>query len=1049
MAGGNIFAQMDEQQGVTPPPPSGNVFADMDTADNPKAPEGARTGILSNFRAGVTGGLTSLAGAIPETIDTMLHPVETAVRVGRQLVTQKPQTRPFDPDLATRAINANLGSENPENVIAMTPAERVARGAGAGLTAAVAPEAEGMTVGKMLFNATVGASAGAGGEEAAEFVPEPLKPVARVVGGLVTGLVTGGTMAATRTGAGIAADAAAPIRAGFGKAIPEGASPAETAAANPTASTLAAQKLSNRATDVKSVREMLENGPQEIVPGSQPTTFQQTGDVGLGALEREVATKAPDQFATRRGEQNIARLEALQDVQKGGDPNAVAQALKSQFDDLDKITQDHVDNLVESATKARASLEGRQESDLSGLTERVMKSRESLEAKNAASVAGLTAKAQNKANLIGGHATPDEYGEQVRTAIQTADDAERAREKGLWQAVDPHGDLTGNVVETRTAAEDVAKSLPKTAKPMSGEEAAIFDAAKDLPDLAPVQDLIALRSRVSTEMRNELFANGRSPSYARLTQLRGAIQSNLQNTISHQIVNEAKSVSRGTLAEEDTTLAKLREWQNDFYAKREAAGDVGAATARAPAEGATTRTAPDDGTVVPPTGGSEGSAGPEGLPGNAPTFDEAGVARLATATASTKQRARTFGMNPIGPVIAKAGASDLYKIPEAKVPQRFFHPGQHGFSDMQALYKSIGIDRAIPIIQDYAALSLRRAAMREDGTLDPVKYQQWTSRHADSLRALPADVAAKFGAAARATNELRTTTKAGEQALKENISQSTKTVAQAQAAAKAELKAHIATAEKTISEANRAREQTLKQAQSGALGKLIGAPDAESVTRFVGGILGKPTAAADMKQLASAVEKDPLAKDGLRQAVADHIANKLISNTEAGASGRTLIKADQFQTFVKQNRQALSAVFTPAEMKNIEAIAADIQRAKRSENAVKLPGGSNTAQDLTGIRANDKKSSSLFKLALDALGAQVGGAVGFIAAHITQQMREAGIDRVDQLVTKAMLDPRLARELLKKVPEKPTGGSALTIGRALRASAIGTTIATMEAKNQK
>src|SRR6185436_11674527 len=76
----------------------------------------------------------------------------------------------------------------------------------------------------------------------------------------------------------------------------------------------AARTLAERATSPQAALEQLDTAPRELVPGSRPTTFQATGDPGLGQLEREVATKSPEEFQTRRGEQNAARVGALEQL---------------------------------------------------------------------------------------------------------------------------------------------------------------------------------------------------------------------------------------------------------------------------------------------------------------------------------------------------------------------------------------------------------------------------------------------------------------------------------------------------------------------------------------------------------------------------------------------------------------------------------------------------------------------------------------------------------------------------------------------------------------
>lgn len=934
----------------------------------PTSPSG--DGLRANFIAGAEQGLTGLGDAlqyIPGLNEASLIQPVTG------------HTAQYWLDKGVGAVTG----KNPEDVKAATPGERIIRQVGAGVSSALLPTGEAMTVGNLIKSGLIGAGAGAAGGVASEVAPTPLKPLAQVAGTLAGGVGTARAMDATGT-------AGAAVR-GAGDVAASGFSA-------PAAEQVAGRTLNARAAAPKTVADMLSGGSDQIVPGSEPTTFQQTGDVGLGALEREQAAKNPAAFATRRGDQNAARVSALADVQSGGDPASLSAALKSHFEDLDAQTQAHVDALTEQLHAAQAARTG------------------AAEGKAAAAQTGAQAAAEG----VGGTGVPEGYGEQVRSAIQEAETAARARESGLWKAVDPNGDLTGNVSQTVSTAKEIAADIPKTAKPMSGEEAGIFDAATEMPSLAPVSDLIALRSRVSTEMRNELIANGRSATYARLSHLRGAIQSNLADTISLAAANDQSAISRGALAPEEAIAAKVQGWANDYRNQQEQAGGGGAQSDRGVAPGGATVRPESDGTGLPPAGGPGGPAGDQGLPGSTPTFDEDAAARLAAATSATKERAGTFNLGPTGQVLRKAGDSQTFRLPESRVPEKFFHPGPSGYQDMQALFRAVGQPKGLEIIQDYAANSLRRAAMREDGTLDPVKYARWAQAHADALRALPDGIRTKFGAAAEA----------GAQA----IDKTKMALAEKTAAAK--------DAERGIVDLQRARAVQMKAASSGAVGKLMGLTHAEDVRDVVGALLNSKNAVGEMENLANAAKADPEAYVGLRQAIADHIVNRYISNTEAGASGQNLIKADAFQTFLKSKRAALGQVFTNGEMDTMQAVARDINRAKRSENAIRLPGGSNTAQDLAGIVRNGRGIGRPVRSVLDAIGAGVGalhgpvGAVaGYLGVHAVQALRQAGIDRVDELLTDALLNPAVARQLMLGVRRDPKG---FGLAAAIRQSALAT-----------
>lgn len=1113
-----------------------------------------RGGLGRNARAGFMETLTDTAGRVIEAINPVT-PVVGMLQRGAEMadVLRGHAPEPLSP--AANPTGARIGHAlgeatgfQPEEVTASTPGERISRGVGAGLAGGLVPLGGGArTVAGLIRDLAIGAGSGAGSAGLVEAAPEPLKPVAGLVGGLLGGVATHGGLKAT----------GAPLRAAgeavgrIGEKMVAGVLPADAALtaemgvpASGSTARQAAETLRSRATSPATVAQMLAQGAEEIVPGSRPTTFQATGDMGLGQLERQVATRAPDEFLARQAEQENARVGVLQDIQKDADPNAVATTLRTNLDTLDAETQAHVDSLTEAAQARAASL--------------------------------------------GGTSTPEALGADVRTAITEAETAARAREGALWRAIDPEGDLTGNMVGTREAAQRISGEIPKTAKPMAGEEAAIFEAARTLPALGPVGDLTALRSRLSTEMRNELIANGRSPTYARLAQLRGAIQDNLSSTIAHQVATEDAAVAQGALAAGESVGARIQAWVDDYRQRKVADAEAGGgAGPGAIAADAARGGAGPDGAGLPAARGPGGAAGDQGLPGGppvtpafrrwfgaskavggegeprvfyhgspadkigafdptkigqreagwhgdgiyftpsrtmaesyrgetggsitpaflklekpfvwdltnwdrqsdtiarirklfpelppeaeaigaagikpdlqaeftsrlkgagydgvlvmshegdqvpvvheavvfeptqvriaradgdlGPTFDEAAAQRLAEATAATRERAKTFGMAPVSPVTAKAGPSDIYRLAEARTPEKFFHPGADAFAHMQALYAAVGKEAGTRLMGEYAAMSLRRAAMREDGTLDPARFARWVRAHDDALRALPPDIKATFSDAASAARE--------------------------------------------VAQATAQRAQGLKAAQAGALGRLIGRTEPEDVTRTVGSILGGQTAVADFRRLAQIVRQDPDAMLGLRQAVVDHMLSRVLSNAEAATTGVNALKGDTFQTFFNRARPALAQVFTPAEVDSMGAVARDVQRTRRSIAATKLPGGSNTPQDLAGGMGL-KLGHGALRTVLNAFAAAGGfelhgsiGAVGALLGSVAlQALRDAGVQRVDQLVTQAMLEPRVARALLQRFPEKPNVGAGLRLADALRRSAAATAVTEMSTERRR
>jgi hypothetical protein len=162
----------------------------------------------------------------------------------------------------------------------------------------------------------------------------------------------------------------------------------------------------------------------------------------------------------------------------------------------------------------------------------------------------------------------------------------------------------------------------------------------------------------------------------------------------------------------------------------------------------------------------------------------------------------------------------------------------------------------------------------------------------------------------------------------------------------------------------------------------------------------------------------------LQRAVADYISQRFIGNTEAGTSGANALKSDVFQTFVKRNSGALGEVFSPDQMDAMNAIAADLARSNRSIVGSKIPGQSNTAQDIAGMSKMSLLRRYLGQGAATAAGAIGGYLVGDFHGAIEgaggaalikgamDRLRATGIARTDELTTEALLHPELAKALL-------------------------------------
>jgi len=773
--------------------------------------------------------------------------------------------------------------------------------------------------------------AGGGSVAAMEATPDRYDPLSGLAGGMAGGAV--GTLASglprlANEGGRIVGDLVAPMTRGGQER-------------------LAAQTLRDAATDPRAAAEALSN-PSELVPGSKPTTFHQTGDMGLGALERRYATQDPVAFNQRRADQNAARLDALGKIQPEGDPQAITQVFRARLADIDKQTDAALQTALQSA--------------------------------------------RGKAQALGGNGSAETYGDTLRTFLRDAETKARESERSLWKAVDPEGKLALQSDNVRSTAADIRKEMPETAKPMDGEEAAIFEVARKLKPVISFNAMSALRARVSTLMRQEMMTNGQTPIYARLSRLRGAVEQDVEGVLTHKAAQEADAVARGVMSEEETMLARMGAKQREWYDARTAETSLGQSAAAGSGPDASVgsrrvlaapRTRGQSGGGFGSPSGDPSLQGDSGLIAN---FDDAARGRLITASTGTKQRARDFNDGANGSILRRSGGEGPYRLQNAAVPEKLFFPGGRSAENIKRFRKAVGDDRAMGHLQDYAVSSMRRAAETPEGIIDPKKLEGWKRRHGEALKAFPA-LNAKFADAAKAS----------------------------QAAI----------------DAGASRAAQLDEAQKGVFGKLIGAEHPDDITRMVGSVFGRQDASAVMGQLARAVSGNPEAIQGLRKSVVDHMLGRLVSNTEAATSGRALLKSDQFQSFIKQNRAALKRVFGEHELDQMQAIADDLQRANRSINAVKLPGGSNTTQDMLAAAKGDSRKTILSKLLIGAIGSSAGGlgggAIAILGANAVTAARKAGLNTIDDLVRDALLHPDRAALLLSTRPFKPDTGPAVAL----------------------
>ena len=1038
---GFVLIDGSGDQAIPPPPPGFEIVPPEEVSAGPK-----RSGIALNATAGVNDAIYSTLGA---PVDLVRGAINLGISGYNAATGSDVGSLPPDSFMGKEWIKARMGDIHPvldpDNTEATTTGERLARGAGEGVGFTIAPQAalggaSRAIGGKALEAASnfvgrpgsiaaagrelaAGMGAGVGATGAAELTPDRYDGLAATVGGLGGGIFGAGIAAAPMIGR-------AALNAGRDFVAPM------TEAGRQR---MAGQRLAEGATDADAVRRTLDEGVDALVPGSEPTTFQATGDLGIGSMERGAAARRPDLFAQRRADQNAARVTALGGIQEKGAPEAVTRAVREHLARIDADTQAAVD----AATQA----------------------------------------AQGRAAAIGAGVSPEASGTAMRQALAAARATAKEKERALWNAVDPDGTLALRAGGTKAASQSIIKEMPRSAKPMSGEEVAAHLALQQYGDVVPFKELTALQSRVKAEMRAERLANGESPAYRRMTQLNQAIEKDLDTAIAGKVAQEAEAVANGAMHVEDTTafalgLAESRDRWLDANQRRaiSVGGEEGARVYgrgrpsslsgphRTESEARVGFPNPQSNTRLPHSAGeSHGGASPapgafmgptaasgrpvygsgqapfqraerEGIRGDIqndrssalpvwerggqqgdasisrilrgtvqPNFDEGALGRLRQARDATKSRVETFDNRTLGPIRRRPGTTSPYDMPAGVVPERIFHAGSASPEAIRRFRAAVGDEQALRSIQEYAVDRVRAAAMDQDGTINPSRLAAWRRRHQEALSAFP-ELDAKLADASRASE--------------------------------------------AIGEVVAARKTSLAEAQKGKLGALLNVGDPADIVNTVGSVYNRNDSLQQMARLRAAIRGNQEAAEGLKKATVEYMMQRFVGNAEVATSGQAGIRPDQFQSFIRQNNQALRAAgFSKDDLGLMEAIAADLQRANRSIAGVRIPGGSNTAQD--AIAASNRRMSNLGRL-LSVIGAGAGATIdpltsmaGVIGGQTVSAMRRGGLEIVDDLVADALLHPGVARLLLTKTQSRPDEGVwkalATYYSRAARVAAtIGT-----------
>jgi hypothetical protein len=320
--------------------------------------------------------------------------------------------------------------------------------------------------------------------------------------------------------------------------------------------------------------------------------------------------------------------------------------------------------------------------------------------------------------------------------------------------------------------------------------------------------------------------------------------------------------------------------------------------------------------------------------------------------------------------------SGNYSVPESAVPSKFWRPGEKGTREAMQNYKRAFGDSeaALEPIHRYATDSFRRAAVKEDGTVDIKKANNWVKLHEEALKETPS------------LRELLTNVNERQRFLNEKFG---------------DLKRSKAEVE------NGALQLWLKDVEPKA-----------AITEMLSGkdLIKRTVATADYLK-----RNDPDALAGLRRGVIEYLKEKTfvpdgkVSLEEAAIkdSGKVFdgtVRDAVFKKEWERIKPALekSKLYTESQMKGYDIL----YKSKASQMSVeksKMPGGSDTAQNLSVLSKMIRAGSRGYLRTLP------GGAWLSMVEPILKAIPE---EKFMSRFEEALLNPRLARDLMNKASAK-------------------------------
>ncbi|MEM8971066.1 MAG: hypothetical protein AAGD43_03270 [Pseudomonadota bacterium] len=319
--------------------------------------------------------------------------------------------------------------------------------------------------------------------------------------------------------------------------------------------------------------------------------------------------------------------------------------------------------------------------------------------------------------------------------------------------------------------------------------------------------------------------------------------------------------------------------------------------------------------------------------------------------------------------IFEAGAAGRVRSSETgNLPALFFNGRATSEANMAQFVEAMGgRAQARDALQSYAIFdALKNATEPGTATINPTKLRKWIDRHGAALKHFPG--------------------------LRMRL-------------------ASVSTMQEHVNEALSTSGIMLRDFDRTAFAQLAGHTDA---TEAVGRLFSGGNSLARVRQVMSGIGDNERALAGFRRAIVDHaLSPRVAKTTSIDAAGEFKDSPAAMIKFLRNNRRALSEVFSAKQLETLDRVLTDI----KSGQAV------TTAGSPTGSATKQNQSVGYFlgQAANGAAGASRMSIVGRVAGNLAKAARGLVMngdggpnEMIDRLIEEAMVDPALALELVRK-----------------------------------